>query len=196
MTVLAGFARRQAGLVRALWWGLRGRVDIGAGDVPLPYNGIDRAIVHTLAVVGVVETVIVHVLVSWPPLRWTLFVLSVYGVLGLIALDLTMRQHPHLLRAGELILRFGHLRSVRVPLDHLASVRKHVRNEHEKTVQLDDDGLALSFMGGTTVELRFSPPAEVEADGRSHLVDRVSFAAHDPAATVALLRTRVLHGEP
>jgi hypothetical protein len=124
-------------------------------------------------------------------LRWTLLVLGIYGVLGIIAFDFTLRQHPHLLRADGVVLRFGHFRAVRVPLDGLASVRKHVRNEHEKTVELEDDALAVSFMGGTNVELRFSPPAEIQVDGRSRTVRTVTFSADDPGATVALLRTRV-----
>jgi hypothetical protein len=65
-----------------------------------------------------------------------------------------------------------------------------VRNEHKRTVELDGDGLALSFMGGTNVELRFEPPVEVEVDGGSRTVSRVSFSAHDPGAAVGLLRTR------
>jgi hypothetical protein len=190
---VVGAARNQFGLARAIWWGLRGRADVGDDDVALPYNGMDRAVLYTILVLGVLETVIVHVLVSWPPLRWTLFALGVYGVLGLVAFDLTMRQHPHLLRAGELVLRFGHFRSVRVPLENVTQVRKHVRNDHEKNVELHDgdDGVAVSFMGGTTVELGFSPPAEVEVDSRRRTAARVSFAVHDPVAAVALLRARV-----
>ena len=186
-----GLLRNQLGLARALWWWLRGRTDIGPGEVPLPYNGLDGAVIWTITVLGVIESVVVHVLVSWAPLRWPLLVLSVYGVLGLLAFDRTMRQHPHLLRPGELVLRFGHMRTVRVPLEDLGSVRTHVRNDHRRTVEFDDDGVALSFMGGTNVELRFSPAAAVEADGRTHTVGRLSFSVHDPAAAVALLRAGV-----
>jgi hypothetical protein len=194
--VLARTLRTQFGLARALWWSVRGRTDVRPDDVPLPYNGLDRALVWTLVVLGVLETVVVHVLVSWPPLRWSLFALGVYGVLGLLAFDLTMRQHPHVVRDGELLLRFGHFRSVRVPLDRLASVRKNVRNGHTKTLEVGEGALALTFMGGTNVELRFAPSVEVLADGRSHRVGRVSFSAHDPASAVAVLRPRILSTEP
>ena len=188
---VTGLARQQLGLARALWWALRGRADVGPDDVALPYNGLDRAVLWTILVLGVLETVIVHVLVSWPPLRWTLFVLGVYGVLAFLAFDLTMRQHPHLLRTGELVLRFGHFRSVRVPLDQLASARTHVQNAHRRNVEIGDAQAVVSFMGGTSVELRFAPATEVEAGGRRHPVERVSFAAADPAAAVALLRARM-----
>lgn len=195
MDRLAGVVRGQAGLARALWWAVRGRTAVAPGDVALPYDGLDRAVIWTITAVGMVETVVVHVLVSWPPMRWSLLVLSVYGVLGLLAFAATMRQHPHVVRGTDLVLRSGHFRTVRVPLGAVASVRRNVRNEHAKTLEVADDGLALSFMGGTTVELRFAPAASVEVDGRPHTVERVSFAAHDPAAAVSLLRTRVAGAE-
>lgn len=188
---VAAFLRSQAGLARALWWWLRGRSSVGPDDVPLPYNGLDSAVIWTITAVGVLETVVVHVLVTWPPLRWPLLVLSVYGVLGLLAFDRTMRQHPHVLRSGALVLRSGHSRTVRVPLETLTGVRKDVRSEHPRTLEVDGDALALSFMGGTQVELRFSPAATVEVDGAAHAVERVSFAAQDPAAAVRLLREHV-----
>lgn len=192
---IAGTARKQAGLARALWWAVRGRSAVRPGDTALPYNGLDRAVIWTIAVIGVLETVVVHVLVSWPPLRWSLFALGVYGVLGLVAFDLTMRQHPHVVRGRELLLRFGHFRTARVPLDGLAGVRKHVSNAHRKTVEVGDGGLALSFLGGTTVELRFSPAAAVEVDGRTHILERVSFSAVDPAPAVTLLPARAVSPE-
>jgi hypothetical protein len=182
------FARSQAGLARALWWTVRGRVDVGPGDVALPYNGPDRVLLWTLVVLSVLEIGAVHLLVSWPPLRWTLLVLGVYGLLALVAFDGTLRQRPHLLRDRELLLRFGHFRTVRVRLDTLTSVRKHVTGEHKRTVEVDREGLAVSFMGETHVELRFSPPAEADVDGRTTTVTTVSFAAHDAPAAVSLLR--------
>lgn len=69
-------------------------------------------------------------------------------------------------------------------------MRKHVRNDHGKTVEAADDGVAVSFMGGTNVELRFASPRVVDVDGRQTAVERVSFAVHEPAAAVSLLRTR------
>jgi hypothetical protein len=46
-------------------------------------------------------------------------------------------------------------------------------------------------MGETDVELRFSPPAEAEIDGRTAEVTTVSFAAHDARSAVSLLRARL-----
>lgn len=58
----ARLVRGQLGLARALWWGLRGRSDVGPDDVPVQYNGIDRAVLWTICAVGVVEIVVVHLL--------------------------------------------------------------------------------------------------------------------------------------
>jgi hypothetical protein len=195
MPGLARLVRNQAGLARALWWVVRGRADVGPDDVAIAYSGPDRVLIATLVVLSVLEVAVVHVLVSWPPLRWSLFVLGLYGVLGLIAFDGTLRQRPHLLRDGELVLRFGHFRTVRVPLDTLTSVRKHVSGGHKRTVENADGQLALSFMGETHVELRFSPPAEAEVDGRTTEVSTVSFAAHDAPAAVRLFRARVANAD-
>lgn len=193
-TVPAGVrssARSQLGLARALWWALRGRADVGPADVPLPYNGLDRAVLWTITVLGVLETGIVHVLVSWPVLRWPLLVLSVYGLLAFLAFSVTMRQHPHLLRGDVLVLRFGHFRCARVPLDSLTSVARNVDNTHKRNVSVEGDGLTVAFMGGTNVELRFSPDAVVEVDGRERAVSRVSFLAADPRAVATLMRAHV-----
>jgi hypothetical protein len=189
--MLARLVRSQAGLARALWWAARRRSDVGPEDVALAYAGPDRVLIRTLAVLSLLEVAVVHVLVSWPPLRWSLFGLGIYGVLSLIAFDATLRQHPHLLRREELVLRFGHFRSARVPLAGLAAARRHVTGERKRTVEVAGEALALSFMGETNVELTFDPPASVDVDGRAHDVTAVSFAVHDPRAAVALLRERV-----
>jgi hypothetical protein len=64
-------------------------------------------------------------------------------------------------------------------------------------VALAYDGLDRAVLWTITVELRFSPAAEVDVDGRthSHSVERASFAAVDPAAAVTLLRARVATAE-
>src|SRR5215212_11432375 len=183
---LRSLARSQLGLARALWWALRRRDDVHPGDVPLRYNGLDPAVLWTISALGVLEVVVVHVVVTWPPLRWSLFVVGIYGLLAFIAFFLTMDKHPHVLRDDALVLRFGHFHSARVPLGSLASVGKRVVGAHKRNVAVDGDGLVVACMGETKVELRFSPAAVVDVDGREHPVSRVSFLA-DPDTATALL---------
>jgi len=42
----------------------------------------------------------------------------------------------------------------------------HVDHTHRRNVAVEGDGLVVAFMGGTNVELRFSPDAVVDVDGR------------------------------
>jgi hypothetical protein len=184
-------ARSQLGLARALWWALRGRKDVGPADVALHYNGLDRAVLWTISALGVLEIAVVHTLVSWPGLRWALFAVGVYGLLAFVAFFRTLDQRPHLLRDGALLLRFGHFHSARVPLDSLASVRTIVVNAHKEKLALDGDTLVVACMGGTNVELQFSPPAPVDVDGRVRSLSRVSFLVRDPRAVTILLRAHV-----
>jgi hypothetical protein len=53
---------------------------------------------------------------------------------------------------------------------------------HRRNLELDGDFLAMSVMGDTNVELRFTPPVEA----------RVRCYADDPGWVAARLRTRAL----
>jgi hypothetical protein len=44
---------------------------------------------------------------QWPVVRWSLFALGSYALLWVVGFGLSLRQRPHLLRADELVLRFG-----------------------------------------------------------------------------------------
>lgn len=186
----------EIGLWRALWWAVRGRRDVGEGDVPLPYA--DRFALVTGAVVclGALELGVVHVLTApWPVLRWSLFALGVYALLWMLSFGFSLRQHPHLLREGELVLRFGHFRATRVPLATLTDAGSSVVAGRKHNVVLDGDRLALPVMSDTTIELRFHPPVTVEVKGRSHDLSRIAFYADEPRKVLALLRAWELSAE-
>jgi hypothetical protein len=188
--VLGTVVRSEAGIVRAYWWAVRSRRAVAAGEVALPYSGRFGVVIGGMAGIGAIELGVVHVLLrSWPVARWTLFALGLYALVWSVGFGLSLRQHPHLVRDGELVLRFGHLRSTAVPLAHLVAVRRAVDPQHRRTVVLDGDRLALSVLGETTVELRFDPPVQVA--GQPRPVGRVAFFADDPAAAVRELRGRV-----
>jgi hypothetical protein len=188
--VVLRLARAEAGVVRSLWWAVRRRSDVGPGDLPLPYAGRFRLVLGALAVLGALETAVVHVLLPWQTARWVLLAVSLYALLWVLGSGLSLFQHPHLLRDDELVLRFGHLRSVAVPLAGLVTVRRSVRSGHEKVLRRDGDRLVLSVMGDTDVELRFDPPVRVA--GQDEPVIRVAFWVDDPQAVVRLLRDRAV----
>lgn len=186
-TPVTWFLRTEAGIVRALWWALSRRRAVEAADVVIPYTDRIGVLLGMTAGLGGVEAVVVHVLVPWTTARWVLLALSVYGLVWVIGLAFSLRQHPHVLRGDELLLRFGHFRTTHVPLAHLLGARRDVRSGHKHNVEIHDDTLSLSVAGETAVELEFSPAAEVEVRGRSERVTRVRFFADDPRAAVRLL---------
>jgi hypothetical protein len=188
--VVLRLARAEAGVVRSLWWAVRRRSDVGPGDLPLPYAGRFRLVLGALAVLGALETAVVHVLLPWQTARWVLLAVSLYALLWVLGSGLSLFQHPHLLRDDELVLRFGHLRSVAVPLAGLVAVRRSVQSGHGKVLRRDGDRLVLSVMGDTDVELRFDPPVRVAGQGEP--VIRVAFWVDDPQAVVRLLRDRAV----
>jgi hypothetical protein len=184
------FLRTEAGIVRALCWAVSRRRAVEAGDVVIPYTDRVGVLLGMTAGLGGLEAVVVHVLVPWATARWVLLALSVYGLLWVIGLACSLRQHPHVLRGDELLLRFGHFRTTHVPLARLLVARRQVRNGHKHNVEIDDGTLSLSVAGETAVELEFSPAAEIEVRGRSEHVTRVRFFADDPRAAVRLLQQR------
>ncbi|MGY1689291.1 hypothetical protein [Geodermatophilus sp. SYSU D01105] len=192
MGLLQSVVRSEAGIARALADGVRGRDDVRPGEVALPYAGRFGLVVGVLCVLGALETVVVHVLLPWEVARWVLLAVSVYALVWVLGFGLSLRQHPHVVRDGELVLRFGHLRSVAVPLAGLAAVRRSVETGHRRTVVRDGDRLVVSVMGDTNVELRLDPPVHVP--GQDDPVARVALYADDPAAAVRELRTRVVSG--
>lgn len=188
--VVFRLARAEAGVLRALWWAVRRRSDVGPGDVPMPCAGRFGLVLGALTLLGALETVVVHVLLPWETARWVLLAVSLYAVVWVLGSGLSLFQHPHLLRDDELVLRSGHLRTVVVPLAGLVAVRRTVEAEHARVLVREGDRLVLSVMGDTDVELRFDPPVHV--DGQDEPVARVAFWVDDPHAVVRLLRDRAV----
>ncbi len=188
--VLLRLVRAEARVIRALWWAVRRRSAVGPDDVPLSYAGRFGLVLGAVTALGVLETAVVHVLLPWEVARWVLLVVSSYGLVWVLGSGLSLFQHPHVLRDGELVLRSGHLHSIAVPLAGLVSVRRSVESEHGRTVVRNGDRLVLSVMGDTDVELRFDPPVPVA--GQDEPVARVAFWADDPQAVVRLLRDRAV----
>jgi hypothetical protein len=187
---VAWFLRTEAGILRALWWAVRGHRAVRPEDVALSYTDRIGVLLWTTVGIGVVESIAVHLLVPWPTTRWVLLGLSVYGLLWIVGLAFSLRQHPHVLRGDELLLRFGHFRTTRVPLAQLTGARRDVRTEHKRNVELTDGTLSLSVAAETAVELTFTPEVAVEVRGRLEPVSRIRFFADDPRTAVQLMSER------
>ena len=193
---VVALARAEIGLWRSLLWAVRRRRDVGPAELPLPYSDRFSLVTGAIVCLGALELGVVHVLTArWPVVRWALFALGVYALLWVLAFSFSLRQRPHLLRDGELVLRFGHFRAITVPLPNLAGAGSSVVAGHKRSLVLDGNRLALPVMSDTNIELRFDPPVTIVVKGGAHDVRRVAFYADEPRTVVPLLRQRVLSPE-
>jgi hypothetical protein len=195
--VVVALAEAEIGLWQSLWWGVRRRQDARPGEVAVSYSNRFTVMLWAISGLGALELVVVHVLTArWPVVRWCLFALGVYALLWVVGFVLSLRQRPHLLRADELVLRFGYLRSVRLPLQQLVSVTTGAVAGHRRNLELDGDAMAMSVMGDTNVELRFSPPVVVDVGGRHRELARIRCYADGPREVAASLGAHVLDRAP
>ena len=74
--------------MRALWWVVRRRSDVGPGDVPLPFAGRFGLVLGAVTALGLLETAVVHVLLPWETARWVLLVVSVYALFWVLGRQL------------------------------------------------------------------------------------------------------------
>jgi hypothetical protein len=182
-------ARAEIGLVRAWWWVLRGRRDVRPEEPAIGYSDRFTVMLWAITCLGALELGVVHVLTArWPVVQWTLFAIGCYALLWILGFGFSLRQHPHVLRGEELMLRFGHFRTLAVPLDRLDAVRVEPATGHRSNLVLTDDVLVAAVMGDSNVELRFRPPVPVEVRGAVRELRRIAFYADDPRGAVRLLR--------
>jgi hypothetical protein len=184
---VAWAVRAETGMVRAIGWAVRGRREVRPGDIVLAYGSRLGVTLWSVGALGALETAVVHILLPWPVARWVLFGVSLYALVWMSGLALSVRQHPHVVRDGALLLRFGHLRTTVVPLAGAVRARARTENGHRRNVDRDGDTLVVSVMGETSVELTIDPPVPVAARGTRAPVARVLFFADDPRAAVRAL---------
>jgi hypothetical protein len=82
-----------------------------------------------------------------------------------------------------------------VPLQQLASVTTGAAG-HKRNLELDGDSMAMSVMGDTNVELRFSPPVEVDVASGIRELARIRCYADEPRDAASALRNHVLDRAP
>ncbi len=73
-------------MLRALWWAVRGRRDVGPDDVVLGYEERSTVMLWAVSLLGLLEVGVVHVLTArWPLARWALLAVGVVGLVGFLA---------------------------------------------------------------------------------------------------------------
>ncbi|SDN29424.1 hypothetical protein [Allokutzneria albata] len=168
---------------RALFLLLRGRKDVPEGGVAVPYSGESTTVLVALLVASLVEIVAVEFLVPWATVRWSLLLLSVYGVVWILGHLASLITRPHVIGPANLVLRNGSCTEHAFPLTAVRSARAERKGNHEGSMSIDDETLNIPAGDTTTVFVAFDPPQEF--DGRT--ITGVRFHADDPKAALRLL---------
>ena len=188
---VAALVLLELGQIRALWLMLRGREHTEhPEDTTIPYAAGRGGIYLMLAAVCVIELLAVHLIVpwhrlgSWAWLQWLAFALSAYAVIWLLAWWAAQRTHPHLITAGELVLRNGATVSLRAPVDRISSATSRRRG------QPAEDRLTLGGPGGgTNLDIDLLEPVTWQSltGRRRRQVSGISLEVDDPELAVKRL---------
>lgn len=195
-----GVVRAELRMYRSLWLWARRRVD-GAGE-GFGYTRGSNSTMVAFAVASAVEAAVVHLLVPWPWLRWTLIVLAGYSLLLLLAFFATRITHPHLLTADELILRSGSQVIARCDRGDLRRVQLTRRFAQTAPVALEGR-LFLPGQDGTNIDIDLRAPLTARLPGlwerrRKTVAGLAAISLHldDPRALQLALAAETSATEP
>ncbi|MDC3726559.1 hypothetical protein [Rhodococcus sp. Rp3] len=196
--VPATLMRAELRSYRALWFLIRGR-RVGAGPevTTIGYTRGTMSVPIAWLVASVIEIAVVHILVPWEWLRWTLLIVSVYSLLPLVGWLADRVVNPHLLTRDGLILRSGHEVVARIDADNLQQCIPRRRFQPTET-GVDGEVLFLPGPDGTNLDLVLAEPVEVllpaffEHRRRPALVSRFAIHVDDPATARRVLDAALL----
>ncbi|MFG3099025.1 hypothetical protein ACGFZL_00580 [Streptomyces sp. NPDC048182] len=193
MRVLGRLLRHEARVLGSVAaWGLRRTPRGGPGR--FGYARGQGAMAFGLGFVCLVETVMMALLLRrWPVAHGLVLGLDLYALLSVAGMYAAAVTHPHLLDAGTLRLRRAVHADVRIPLAHIASVRRELR-----TSQRPGDGaLELAVGAQTSVTLELAEPVtHVSLLGRPRTVTVVRCHADDPDGLVRAVGAAARHAVP
>jgi hypothetical protein len=189
-------ARAEAGLWRALWWGLRRRRAVAPGETPLSATSRIGVMLWVTILLSPVEIVAVHLLLPWHAVRTVVLVVSLVSLVWMLGFTLALQQRPHVLDADRLVLRFAHLREVVVRVADVADARAATTVDHRRSLEVGEGTVSLSVLGESSIRLRLHPGATVLVDGAPVAAERVAFFADDARAAVRELRARTADRAP
>ncbi|MEV1046774.1 hypothetical protein [Streptomyces sp. NPDC049916] len=171
-------------------WVLRRHHRVPEGAQSFSYTEPQTATMGAFFFASVLETVVLALVIPWPPVHLVLLVVGVYGTVLIVALHAACVTRPHLVTAdGSLRLRYGALFDLRVPAALIDSARVERRYAGGGLVRADENGtLDLAVGSQTTVTLELAGPVEyVRPLGRGGSARTLRFHADDPRAAVAAL---------
>lgn len=182
----------------ALWQRIRGRRDVGVDAVAIPYGSDLRPFVLVTVGLGVVELVVVHLLVPWPPARWALLVLGVISLLWIFGFLASLRVMPHTIDSRNLRLRFAGFTDIMIPTELIDKAQvRNIAKGHKRTVAVADGVLTIEVAGGSNIAVSLREPFEVQLPAwpwskpePPQPVHEVRFVADDPKMAVEALGQR------
>ena len=196
VTVWGRATRFERGIYVNIWRWIKGNHDIGApGTLAVPYVDVVRSTILLWIGASALEMVIVHFLVPWPWVRWTLLILSVWGLIWMFGYLGGLIVYPHLIDSERVRVRNGHTIDAQVPIDVIAGVRTGTKSPaSSRVVSVDEEDplhLYIAVSGQVNVHLDLNHPIHVQLPGGRYTVTTVSFWADDPRPAAHRLRELV-----
>ncbi|SNX58071.1 hypothetical protein SAMN06272735_2552 [Streptomyces sp. TLI_55] len=143
------------------------------------------AVMFGFAFVCCVETLTMSVLLrDHPTVHHVVFVLDVYTIVFVVGVHAASVVRPHVLGPGLLRVRHGVHVDLRIPVEHIATVRRELRTTHERA----DGELDVPVGAQTTVTLELTHPiTHFTPLGRQRHVRVVRFHADAPAPLISAI---------
>jgi hypothetical protein len=147
-----------------------------------PYAHGQGPLMFGFAFVCVIESVMMSVLLrDLPAVHRPVLFLDVYTVVFVVGMYAANVVRPHVLDDDSLRIRRAAHVDLRIPLEHIACVRRELRTTHHRT----DSELDLAIGARTTVTLQLAQPVvHFTFFGRPKHIHLVRFHADDPGDLV------------
>ena len=185
-------ARYEAGIWRNLYrWLTRRAIDPDAAL--FGYASQITPLLLAFIFLSALEIPIVSLLVPWPPLRYSLLVLGIWGVLWMLGLLASLRTNPHAVSASGLRLRSGFQFDASIPWEQISAIQ-HRRSSTRQKLQIEHNqtGASVALQGTNNVEVAFREPILVRfLDGRQANVDAIHFYADSPTALLTAVKAHL-----
>jgi Bacterial PH domain len=178
-------ARYEAGIWRSLYRWLTRRRDATDPDAArFAYASQITPLLLAFIFLSALEIPIVSLLVPWPPLRYGLLVLGIWGVLWMLGLLASLRTNPHAVSRSGLRLRSGFQFDTSIPWEAISAIRLRRSSAHQKLqIEHNQTAASVALQGTSNVEVVFREPVLVRLlDGRQANVDAIYFYADNPTA--------------
>lgn len=157
----------------------------GSGTTVVTYVDLVRTTIYIWIGASALEMVAVHFLIGWVWLRWTLLILSLWGLIWMFGYLAGLIVYPHLIDRHAVRIRNGHTIRVEVPASIIESVSGSTRSTPgSRVVQIDEEDplhLYIAVSGQVNVHLGLREESSADLPGGRYRFTKVSFWADDPA---------------